>query len=135
MRNTFYRNSIGTMIALCTLTGLFVRATAQPITQAATAQSDSSAPQLVQPEELARSVQSAKGDNPSFCRLGFMFSICRRTFRTRNTSALLLDQKGFSSFASGLRLCRTPNPSCFTVAAVPGANVQTSFPHTRNSAI
>jgi hypothetical protein len=71
MKNTFYRHSTITMIALCTLVGLFVRATAQPFTKAATTQSDSSAPQLIQPEELAKIVQSSQGDNPLILQVGF----------------------------------------------------------------
>lgn len=81
MKNTFYRHSIITMIALCTLVCLSVRATAQPFTQAATTsasesqvattQSDSSAPQLIQPDELARIVQSSKGDKPLIFQVGF----------------------------------------------------------------
>jgi len=81
MKNTFYRNSIITMIVLCTLVCLSVHATAQPFTQAATTsssksqvatiQSDSSAPQLIQPEELARIVQSSKGDEPLILQVGF----------------------------------------------------------------
>jgi thiosulfate/3-mercaptopyruvate sulfurtransferase len=71
MRNTFDRHSIITMIALCTLVDLSVGATAQPFTQAATAKSDSSAPQLIQPEELAKTVQSSKGENPLILQVGF----------------------------------------------------------------
>lgn len=81
MKNTFYRHSIITMIALCTLVCLPVRATAQLFPQAATTsvlksqvattQSDSSAPKLIQPEELARIVQSAKGDSPLILQVGF----------------------------------------------------------------
>ncbi len=43
----------------------------QPFTQAATTQSDSSAPQLIQPEELARSLQSSKGDDALILQVGF----------------------------------------------------------------
>jgi len=81
LKKTFYRHSMITMIALCTLVCLSVRATAQPYAQAAntssvrsqvaTIQSDRSAPQLIQPEELARSVQSSKGDKPLILQVGF----------------------------------------------------------------
>ena len=81
MKKTFYRQSMITMIALCTLVCLSVRATAQPYSQAAntsssksqvaTIQSDRSAPQLIQPEELARSVQSSKRDKPLILQVGF----------------------------------------------------------------
>jgi len=81
MKNTFYRHSIITMITLCTLACLSARASAQPFTQAAsttssksqvvTPQSSSSAPQLIQPDELARIVQSSKGDNPLILQVGF----------------------------------------------------------------
>jgi thiosulfate/3-mercaptopyruvate sulfurtransferase len=69
------------MIALCTLGCLSVHAIAQPFTQAAdtsslksqvaTIRSDSSAPQPMQPEELARCVQSSKGAKPLILQVGF----------------------------------------------------------------
>jgi len=81
MKNTFYRHSITTMLALCALVSLSVRATARPFTQAAATgssksraapiQSDNSAPQLMQPEELARTVQSSKSDKPLILQVGF----------------------------------------------------------------
>lgn len=81
MKSAFYDHSIFAMVALCTLACLSVPASAQPFTQAATTsaskskvattQSDSSAPQLIQPEELARIVQSSKGDKPLIFQVGF----------------------------------------------------------------
>jgi thiosulfate/3-mercaptopyruvate sulfurtransferase len=71
MKNAVYRRSIITMIGLCTLVCFSVRATAQLFSQTATAQSDSSAPQLIQPEELAKTVQSSKGDKPLILQVGF----------------------------------------------------------------
>lgn len=81
MKSTFYRHSIVTMIVLCTLVWLSVRATAQPFPQAASTmsvksqvaavQSDRSAPQLIQPEELARIVQSSKVEKPLILQVGF----------------------------------------------------------------
>lgn len=82
MKSTFFRHIIIiTMIALCTLVWLSVRATAQPFPQAATTrsvksqvaavQSDSSAPQLIQPEELAKTVQSSKREKPLILQVGF----------------------------------------------------------------
>jgi thiosulfate/3-mercaptopyruvate sulfurtransferase len=82
MNNIFYGQSIVRMIALCTLLVCFsVRATAQAFihaptagsskSQVATTQSDSSAPQLIRPEELARTVQSSKGDKPLILQVGF----------------------------------------------------------------
>src|SRR5438132_1040553 len=71
MKNVVYRRSIITMIGLCTLVCFSVRATAQLFSQAATARSDSSEPQLIQPEELAKTVQSPKGDNPLILQVGF----------------------------------------------------------------
>ena len=71
MKSAVYRRSIITMIGLCTLVCFSVRATAQLFSQTATAQSDSSAPQLIQPEELAKTVQSSKGDKPLILQVGF----------------------------------------------------------------
>ena len=81
MKNTFYRHNIITIIGLYTLVWLSVRATVQLFAQAATTrsvksqiapiQSDSSAPQLIQPEELAKTVQSSKGEKPLILRVGF----------------------------------------------------------------
>jgi thiosulfate/3-mercaptopyruvate sulfurtransferase len=81
MKNAVYRRSIITVISLCSLVFFSVRATAQLFTQAATtsslksqaatAKSDSSAPQLIQPEELAKTVQSSNGDKPLILQVGF----------------------------------------------------------------
>jgi thiosulfate/3-mercaptopyruvate sulfurtransferase len=71
MKNAVYRRSIVTMIGLCTLVCFSVRVTAQLFSQAASAQSDSSVPQLIQPEELAKTVQSSKGDIPLILQVGF----------------------------------------------------------------
>lgn len=81
MKRTFFHHIIIiiTMITLCTLVWLSVRVTAQPFPQAATTrsvksqaaiQSDSSAPQLIQPEELAKTVQSSKRE-PLILQVGF----------------------------------------------------------------
>jgi len=81
MKNALYRHTIITMIALCTLIRPSVRATAQPFTQATTTssfksqvapiQSDRSALELIQPEELARTVQSSKSDKLLILQVGF----------------------------------------------------------------
>jgi thiosulfate/3-mercaptopyruvate sulfurtransferase len=81
MKKAFYDHSIFAIVAWCTLACLSVPASAQPFTQAAsttssksqvvTTQSSSSTPQLIQPEELARIVQSSKGDKPLILQVGF----------------------------------------------------------------
>jgi hypothetical protein len=81
MKSASYDHSIFAMVALCALACLSARAIAQPFTQAAstpswksqvvTPQSSSSTPQLIQPEELARIVQSSKGDKPLIFQVGF----------------------------------------------------------------
>lgn len=77
----FYRHTIITMIALCALVWLSLRTKAQPFPQAATTRSvksqvavvplDSSMPKLIQPEELAKAVQSSKGEKPLILQVGF----------------------------------------------------------------
>ncbi len=81
MKSAYNRHRVVTMTALCALIGLFAPASAPPFTQAATTgssksqiaatQSDSSAPQLIQPEEMARIVQSSKGETPLILQVGF----------------------------------------------------------------
>jgi thiosulfate/3-mercaptopyruvate sulfurtransferase len=83
MKIDFYRHSIFTMIALYTPACLSALASAQRLTQAdfatlsssksqaATTQSSNSVPQLIQPEALARTVQSSKGDKPLILQVGF----------------------------------------------------------------
>lgn len=82
MKSPFCRHGMLTIVALCTLACLSVGASAQRFTQAefarasssktqaTTTELSSSAPQLIQPEELARIVQS-KGPKPVILHVGF----------------------------------------------------------------
>ena len=102
--------------------------------KATAGESSNAAPKLIQPEELARIVQSPKARGRSSSRLVFGFFICRRTFRIRSTSALRLSPQVFSVCASGFKVCHARNTSLFTAGAVLGANAQTLIPHTTGCA-
>ena len=79
MNTALNRYSIATMVVLCVC--LSATARAQPLTQTATTsstksqvvatESPSSTAQVIQPEELAKIVQSPKGDKPLILQVGF----------------------------------------------------------------
>ncbi len=79
MKTALNHYPIATMAVLCVC--LSATAIAQPFTQTAApsssksrvvaTESPSAAPQLIQPEELAKIVQSSKGDKPLILQVGF----------------------------------------------------------------
>lgn len=81
MKNLLHRQDIVRVIAVCTLACLSARLSAQRSTQAevvrasktpvAATELSSSASQLIQPEELARIVQSSKEPKPLILYVGF----------------------------------------------------------------